>query len=171
MIGEKMQKALNDQVNAEWYSAYLYLSMAAYFESLNLAGFAHWMRIQNREELSHGIIMFDHLIERGGRAKLASVPEPPSEWRTPLHAFEEVAAHEAKVTGLINSLVDLAIKESDHATNAFLQWYVTEQVEEEKNAAVVVSQLKIARDAPNALFMIDREMAARVFVPPPLLRV
>jgi ferritin len=171
MISEKMQKVLNDQVNAEFYSAYLYLSMAAFFESLNLAGFAHWMRVQTQEELAHGMIIFNHVNERGGRMRLASIPAPPTEWQTPQHVFEDAYAHEQKVTGLINALVDLAIKESDHATNAFLQWFVTEQVEEELNTSTIANQLKIAGNAPNALFMIDRELAARVFTPPPQLQV
>jgi ferritin len=169
MVSEKMQKALNDQITAEFYSAYLYLSMAAYFESLNLGGFANWMRVQTQEELAHGMIIYNHVNERGGRVKLAAIEAPPVEWRSPQHVFEEAYAHEQKVTGRINALVDLAIKESDHATNAFLQWFVTEQVEEELNASTIANQLKIAGNSPNALFMIDRELAARVFTPPPQL--
>ena len=169
MISKAMQKALNDQINAEFYSGYLYLSMAAYFESLNLAGFANWMRVQTQEELAHGMIMYNHLNERGGRVALAVIDAPPVEWKSAQHVFEESYAHEQKVTGRINKLVDLAIKESDHATNAFLQWFVTEQVEEELNASTIANQLKIAGNAPQALFMIDRELAARVFTPPPQL--
>lgn len=169
MISKAMEKALNDQVNAEFYSGYLYLSMAAFFESLNLSGFANWMRVQTQEELAHGMIMYNHIGERGGRVTLASIEAPPVEWKSAEKAFEEVYAHEQKVTARINKLIDLAIKESDHATNAFLQWFVTEQVEEELNASTILNQLKIAGNAPNALFMIDRELAARVFTLPPQL--
>ncbi len=169
MLSETMQKALNDQVNAEYYSAYLYLSMAAYFESLNLNGFANWMRVQTQEELAHGTIMFNFIGQRGGRVILSAIAAPQTEWKSPRDAFECAYSHEKKVTGLINKLVDLAIRESDHATNAFLQWFVTEQVEEEMNASGIANQLKVAGDSPNALFMIDRELAARVFTPPPQL--
>lgn len=169
MLSETMQKALNDQVNAEYYSAYLYLSMAAYFESLNLAGFANWMRVQTQEELAHGTIIFNYVNQRGGRITLTAIAAPETEWESPRAAFECAYAHEQKVTGRINKLVDLAIKESDHATNAFLQWFVTEQVEEEMNASGIASQLKVAGDSSNALFMIDRELATRVFTPPPQL--
>lgn len=166
MLSETMQKALNDQINAEYYSAYLYLSMAAYFESLNLAGLANWMRIQTQEELAHGTIIFNYLNQRGGRVILTSIGSPETVWDSPRKVFEAAYAHEQKVTGLINKLVDLAIKESDHATNAFLQWFVTEQVEEEMNTSGIANQLKVAGDSPNALFMIDRELAARVFTMP-----
>ncbi len=171
MITKTMEKALNDQINAEFYSGYLYLSMAAYFESINLAGFANWMRVQTQEELAHGMIMYNFLNERGGRVTLAAIETPPVEWKTAQKVFEDVYAHEQKVTGLINKLVDLAIKERDHATNAFLQWFVTEQVEEELNASTILNQLKIAGNVPNALFMIDRELAARVFNLPMQLAV
>jgi ferritin len=170
MISEKMQKALNDQITAEFYSAYLYLSMAAYFESLNFAGFANWMRVQTQEELAHGMLIYNHMNARGGRVKLAEIESPPVEWKSPQNVFEEAYAHEQKVTGRINALLDLAIEERDHATNAFLQWFVTEQVEEELNANTIANQLKIAGNSPNALFMIDRELAARVFTPPPQLQ-
>jgi ferritin len=169
MIKETMRKALNDQINAEFYSAYLYLSMASYFDSQDLPGFANWMRVQTREELSHGMLLFQHVTQRGGRVKLATVAEPPAEWKSPLNVFEDTSVHERKVTGLIDALVDLAIRESDHAANAFLQWFVNEQVEEEQNAAAIAGQLRIAANSPNALFMIDRELAARVFTPPPQL--
>jgi ferritin len=169
MLSETMGKALNDQVNAEYYSAYLYLSMAAYFESMNLGGFANWMRVQTQEELAHGTIIFNYINQRGGRVTLTAIGAPKTEWESPRAVFEDAYAHEQKVTGLINRLVDLAIKESDHATNAFLQWFVTEQVEEEMNASGIANQLKVAGDSSNALFMIDRELAARVFTPPPQL--
>ena len=166
MIGKKMEQALNDQVNAELYSAYLYLSMVAYFESKNLPGFAQWMRVQTQEEISHAMKIFDFINERGGRALLAAIDQPDAEWKSPLAAFEAAYAHEQLVTGRINDLVNLAIQEKDHATNSFLQWFVTEQVEEETSADAIVQQLKMAEGAPGALFMIDRELGQRVFTPP-----
>jgi ferritin len=166
MLKKKMQDAFNKQINAELYSAYMYLSMAAYFASINMPGMANWMRVQVQEETFHGLKMFDFVHERGGRALLKAVDGPPTQWKSPLDAFENVCKHEAKVTGLINALVDLAIAESDHASNNFLQWFVAEQVEEEASADAVVRQLKLAGDNGGALFMLDREMALRVYTPP-----
>ncbi len=166
MIGKKMQDALNEQVNAEFYSAYLYLSMAAYFESTNLPGFATWMRVQTQEELTHTMKIYDYVNERGGRVALKSIAEPPSEWESPLAAFEAAYQHEQKVTGLINGLVNLAIEEKDHAANMFLQWFVNEQVEEENSAETVVQKLKLIADAPGGMYMLDNEMGQRVFMPP-----
>ena len=166
MLNTKIQEAFNKQINAELYSSYLYLSMSAYFESISLKGFANWMRVQAQEELLHAMKFFTFVNERGGMVALTSIDGPPVKWESPLHAFEEVARHEAKVTGLINDLVDLAITEKDHVANAFLQWFVTEQVEEEASADEVVQQLKLAGKEGGGLFMIDREMAARVFTMP-----
>ena len=161
MMDEKMQEALNKQVNAEIYSAYLYLSMSAYFQSVNLDGFANWMRVQWQEELAHGLKFYDYVNERGGRVVLQAVEAPPSEWDSPLAVFENVYQHEQKVTSLINELVDLAVEAKDHATNNFLQWFVSEQVEEEASADEVVQKLKLVGDDPSGLFMIDRELAQR----------
>ena len=166
MISKKMERALNDQVNAELYSAYLYLSMVAYFESVNLAGFAAWMKAQTQEEVMHAMKIYDFINERGGRVILTAIDTPPSEWDSPLAAFEAAYAHEQLVTGRINDLVNLAVEEKDHATNSFLQWFVNEQVEEETSVDDVVQNLKMAQDAPGALFMIDRELGRRVFTPP-----
>ncbi|MEE8577171.1 MAG: ferritin [candidate division Zixibacteria bacterium] len=166
MISQKMQDALNEQVNAELYSAYMYLSMATYFESANLSGFANWMNIQTQEEVSHTMKIYKFIEERMGRVILKAIDGPPTEWDSPLAAFEAVFAHEQKVTGLINGLVDLAIKENDHATRGFLQWFVDEQVEEEASADAIVQQLKLMKDAPGALYMLDKETAQRVFTPP-----
>lgn len=166
MIDQRMQEALNKQLNAELYSAYLYLSMSAHFQSLNLAGFANWMRVQAQEELAHALKFYDYVNERGGRVVLQPVEAPPAAWDSPLAVFEHVYQHEQKVTGMINKLVDLAVEARDHATNNFLQWFVSEQVEEEASANEVVQKLKLAGDAASALFMIDRELAQRVFVPP-----
>ncbi len=166
MIKEKIQDALNEQINAELYSSYLYLSMSAYFESINLKGFASWMRVQTQEELVHAMKFYDYLIERGGKVVLSSIESPPTEWPSPLAVFEQAYQHEQKVTGLINELVDLAIAEKDHATNIILQWFVSEQVEEEASADEVVQKIKLMGDARGGIFMLDRELAQRVFTPP-----
>jgi ferritin len=166
MISKKMEKALNDQVNAELYSAYLYLSMGSYFKSLNLNGFANWMRVQTQEEVSHAMKIYDFINERGGRVILKAIDSPQTKWDSPLMVFEAVYSHEQKVTSLINRLVDLAVEEKDHATNSFLQWFVNEQVEEESSADEIVQQLKMMKDAPGGIFMLDRELGQRVFTPP-----
>lgn len=165
MLTEKMQEALNKQINAEFYSAYLYLSMSAYFESIDLAGFARWMRVQAQEELTHAMKIYDYVNERGGRVVLYPIEGPPTEWDSPLATFEAAYRHEQKVTGLINELVNLAQEEKDHATYIFLQWFVTEQVEEEASAKEVVQKLKLAGNAPGALFMLNRELGQRIFTP------
>ena len=166
MIKEKVQKALNEQIKWEFYSAYLYLSMAAYFESVNLPGFANWMKVQAQEELSHAMKFFDYVNGRGGRVTLADVEAPPADWDSPLAVFEATHEHEQVVTGRINALVDLAAAESDHATNQMLQWFVTEQVEEEASADEMVQKLKLVGKEGGGLFMLDRELAQRVFTPP-----
>ena len=166
MISKKMEEALNGQVNAEMYSAYLYLSMESYFKLLNLNGFANWMRVQTQEEMMHAIKIYDFVNERGGRVILKAIDGPPTEWNSPLAVFEAVYTHEQKVTSMINDLVDLAIKEKDHATNSFLQWFVNEQVEEESSADEIVQQLKMMEKAPGGMFMLDRELGQRVFTPP-----
>lgn len=166
MLSKKMEDAINKQINAELYSAYFYLSMAAYYESVSLPGFANWMKVQAQEEVSHAMLMFDYVNDRGGRAIMAPIDGPPTEWGSVLAPLEDTYKHEQKVTGLINGLVDIALSERDHATTAMLQWFVTEQVEEEKNASDLVEKIKRIGDSPNALFMLDRELTQRVFVPP-----
>ncbi len=166
MLGEKMQDALNKQLNAELYSSYLYLAMSASFQSTNLKGFANWMRVQAQEELVHAMKFYDHINGRNGRVNLQPVDGPPFEWASPLSAFEHAHKHEQKVTGLINDLVSLAVSEKDNATNIFLQWFVTEQVEEEASADEVVQQLRLIGDDASGLFMLDRELAQRVFTMP-----
>ena len=167
MLSKKIEKALNEQINAELYSAYLYLSMAAHFESANLKGFANWMRVQTLEEMSHAQKFFDYVHEKGGTVTLKAIDGPPTKWGTPLEAFVAVYEHECKVSGLINKLVDKAIAESDHATNIMLQWFVTEQVEEEASADEVVQQLKLMADAPGGLYMLDQQLGQRTFTAPP----
>ena len=161
MLNPKVQEALNAQFNAELYSAYLYLSMNDYFKAGSLEGFAHWMRLQAEEELLHAMKFFDFIQQRGGRVKPAAVAAPSAEWESPLQVFEETLKHERKVTALINDLVRLANAENDHATAIFLQWFVTEQVEEEESASGVLEQLRLVGDAKSGLFMIDRELAKR----------
>lgn len=166
MLSPKMEAALNTQINAEYYSSYLYLSMAAYFDSINLPGFANWMRIQNQEEMFHTMRFFDFVAERSSRVKLTAIEGPETEWDSPLSVFEATLAHEQHVTSLINKLVDLAVAESDHATNNFLQWFVGEQVEEEATADGILQQLRLMKDAPGGLFMMDRELGQRTYTPP-----
>jgi len=166
VLSDKLQVALNEQINAEYHSGYLYLAMAAYFEAMNLDGCGNWMRIQAQEEVMHGMKIFDYLSERGGRVKLTAVEAPPLDWKSPLEAFDAALAHEIHMTERINDLADLALEERDHATNNILQWYVTEQVEEEANVDDIVQKLKmLGKDGPG-LFMLDRELKTRTFVAP-----
>jgi len=161
MLSEKMQNALNDQIKHELDSAYVYLSMAAYFEAENLPGFAHWMYMQREEELEHAMKLFRHVNERGGRVKLQALDEPPASFKSPLDVFEKSLKHEQKVTALIHELYDLALKEKDYPAQVMLQWFIDEQVEEEDNAGSVVDTLKRAGDNDAALLMLDRELAKR----------
>ena len=166
MLSAEMEKAINDQINAELYSAYFYLSMVAHFEALSLAGFANWMRIQVQEEMTHGMKMYDFVLQRGGRVRLQAIAQPPASWDSALAVFQDVHAHEQKVTGLINHLANLAQDERDHATTIFMQWFITEQVEEENSAKAVVDKLTLIGSDANGLFMLDQELAKRVFTPP-----
>ena len=166
MLPKKMEDAFNSQLNAELYSSYLYLSMAAYFESTNLAGFANWMQVQVQEEQFHSMKFYNYINERGGRVKLSQIDAPPAEWNSPLAVFEATLKHEQKVTSLINDLMFVARNEKDNASEIFLQWFVNEQVEEEDNVGTLLGQLKLIKDNPHALFMIDRELSQRVFTPP-----
>ncbi len=164
MIKKKVLDAINKQINAEMYSAYLYLGMSAYFEDTNLSGCANWMKVQAQEEMTHAMKLYNSLLERGGRINLDTIKAPPKSWKSPLHVFQEAYKHEVMVTGLINKLVKLAKDEKDYATEGMLQWFVDEQVEEEANASEIVNKLKLAKGAAGALFMIDKELSARVFV-------
>ncbi len=163
MISDKMNKALNEQVNAELFSSYLYLGMSAWFSEKSLNGFASWMRVQAQEEMSHGMKIYDFVLERGGNIQLTAIEKPESEWGSPLEVVQEVANHEAKVTGLINELVDVALEQRDHATNIFLQWFVTEQVEEEASVGDVLERVKMIGDDSAGMFALDMEMAKREF--------
>ena len=166
MLDERMEEALNYQLNRELYSGYLYLAMAAYFDDQDLPGFANWMRIQAQEELSHAMKFYDYLVRRGGRAVMDAIEAPENEWESAVAVFEQVYQHEQMVTGLIHKLVDLALEISDHATNNFLQWFVAEQVEEEESSSGVLQKVKLAGESGSGLYMLDQELAQRVFHPP-----
>jgi len=161
MIGEKVTAALNLQMNREFYNARLYLSMAAYFHSINLEGMAHWMEAQSREETGHAMRLYEHLRERGARIRLAAVETPPIQWDSPLAAFEAAYEHECKVTREFDEHVELARGQKDNATLNFLQWFVNEQVEEEASVDAVVQKLKLIGDHHSGLFMLDRALGER----------
>ncbi len=160
-MDKKLQKAFNDQIKNELYSAYIYLAMAAYFETKNLPGFAHWMKVQYREEVSHAMKMFEFLNDRGVRVLLQSIAQPTLEYSSALEVFEETLKHEKKVTALINALYELAKQVNDNASSVFLHWFISEQVEEEKNASQIIETLKIAKPEGPALIMLDRELLKR----------
>lgn len=166
MLNQKMEEAINAQINAELYSAYLYLSMATWFEEQQLPGFSVWMRVQAKEEMTHALRFHNFVNDRGGRVKLTPIDGPPTDWDSPLAVFEATLAHEQKVTGLINDLMALAIEENDFASQGFLGWFVDEQVEEEAGATDLVGKMKLMQDAPGGLFMLDKDLAARIFTPP-----
>lgn len=161
MISKSIQDAMNAQINKEWYSSLLYLSMAAYFENKNLPGFSHWMRLQADEEREHAMKFYEHLIERGGRVLLNAIEAPITDWQSSLEVFKEAQAHEAKVTASINALYELAQKEKDYPAQVLLQWFITEQVEEEKNAAEVVAQLELIEARGTAVLMLDHRLGKR----------
>ncbi len=161
MISKTMQDATNEQINKELYSSYLYLSMAAYFESKNLPGFAKWMQVQADEETKHGMKFYQHLVDRGGRVMLKAIAAPGTEWKSNLEVFKEVQSHEAGVTASINNLYELALKEKDYPSQVLLQWYINEQVEEEKNAADIVQQLELIDAHGTAVLMLDHQLGKR----------
>ena len=161
MIKEKMQNALNNHVNAEVYSAYIYLSMSAYFESINLRGFAHWMKVQAKEEVGHAMRIYNHLIERGGRVILSAIETPQDEWKSSLEAFKAAYEHEVKITGMINELVELSKTEKDNAAYYMLQWFVNEQVEEEQQTDEIAQKLRMIKESANGLLMLDKHLGKR----------
>lgn len=161
MLTKKMEKALNEQLNAEFASAYLYLSMAADFESKNFEGFGAWMKAQAQEELTHAMKFYGYIHSRGGRVVLGKLETPQGEWPTPIAAFEAAYQHEKKISGLINDLVELAGKERDNASHQFLMWFVAEQVEEEESVGRVVERLKMVGESPSGLFIMDNELGKR----------
>jgi ferritin len=161
MISNSMQETINEQINKEFYSAYLYLSMAAYFETKNLPGFAKWMRIQAGEEQEHGMKLFEHLVDRGSKVELKPIAGPETDWKTNLDVFKQTQAHEAEVTASIKGLYELALKEKDYPAQVLLQWFITEQVEEEKNAADIVQQLELIDAKGTAVLMLDHQLGKR----------
>jgi ferritin len=156
-----MQDAMNDQINKELYSSYLYLSMAAYFEDKNLPGFARWMRVQEAEEREHAMKFYDFIQQCGGRVVLKAIDAPKTEWASTLEVAEEVVAHEAKVTASIYALYEIALKEKDYPAQVMLQWFITEQVEEEKNAAEIVANLKMIEARDTAVLVLDHRLGKR----------
>ena len=161
LISGEVQGAINEQINNEFYASYTYLSMSAYFEAVNLPGFATWMRGQAQEEVAHGMKLFDFINDRGGRVVLKPIEGPPVDFKSPLDVFEHALKHEQKVTGMIHALYECAAKANDFATQVALQWFITEQVEEEKTADSIVEQLKMIGGDRPALLMLDRELGAR----------
>ncbi|MBK7350390.1 MAG: ferritin [Gemmatimonadetes bacterium] len=156
-----LQQAMNDQIRKEFESAYIYLSMAAWMEDQNLPGFAAWLRLQAREESTHAMKIFDHLIDRGCRVELQPLAGPPTDFKSSLHIFQEVKKHEEKVTKSINDLYGLALDDRDYASQVFIQWFITEQVEEEKNSSQVLESVRRVGDNQAALVMLDRELGSR----------
>jgi ferritin len=166
MISKKMVAALNKQVNAEFYAAYLYLAMSADAENKGLKGTANWFFVQAQEETTHAHRIYKYIQRVGEKVKLDSIAEPPASFKSMKAMFEAALGHEKKVTAMIQALADRAQSEKDHATGLEMQWFVAEQIEEEENANEILSRINLAGNAPGALFMIDKELAARVFVPP-----
>jgi ferritin len=161
MISKTMQDAINEQIKNEYYSAYLYLSMSAYFESINMPGSAKWMKAQHGEELTHALKMFDFINDRDGRVTLKAIDQPPADFASPLAVWEMVLEHERKVTGLIYQLYEQAVKENDYATQTFLAWFINEQVEEEKNASLMLERFKQAGTSPASLLLFDGHFTKR----------
>ena len=161
MLSKKMFDALNNQVNAEFYAAFIYLSMATHFEDQNLPGFAHWMGEQYKEEVEHAMKIYGYINDRGGRVIIKAIDQPPVDFSSPLDVFQKALEHEVKVTGMINNLMDIAEEKKDRATRVFLHWFIEEQVEEEKNASEIIETLKMIGDKGHALIMLDRQLAQR----------
>lgn len=161
MINSKIAAALNDQLNLEYYSAYSYLAMSAYFLTQNLNGFAHWMRVQAKEELGHGMKIYDFLDDRDAEIRFQALDAPKQNWDSPLDVFEDSLAHEQKVSQSIYNIADLALSERDHATHTFLQWFIAEQVEEEAAVKELIDTLKLVGTEGNGLFLLDRDLAQR----------
>lgn len=166
MLNKKIQKKINEQINEELFSAYLYLAMSAYCEDINLPGFANWMNVQFEEEQFHAMKFINYINERGGRVELEAIEKPQVKWDNMIDVFEATLQHEQHITSKINDIMDLAVKEKDHATISFLNWYVDEQVEEEDTADGILNRLKMINGEGNGMLMLDKEMAARTFTAP-----
>lgn len=163
MLNKKVEEALNAQINAEMWSAYLYLSMAAYCHANGNPGMGNWFQVQFQEEQDHAKIMFNYIIQRGGHVELKAIEAVPTTWENPLDVFESTLAHEQKVTSLINNLFALTTQENDYATQSMLKWFVDEQVEEEENAQNIIDNLRMIKDNGYGLYMLDKELGARVY--------
>jgi len=161
MLSKKMLDEMNIQIQEELYSAYLYLSMVAHFEAANLPGFAHWMRLQAEEEREHAMKFFDQIIDRGGKVTLLAIDKPAADFGTPLSVFEQTLAHEQHVTARIHKLYDIAVADKDYASQVFLNWFVSEQVEEEKNASGILETLKLIGEKSNAIYQLDHQLGKR----------
>jgi ferritin len=166
MLSEKMQDAINKQINAELFSAYLYLSMSAWLADNGMPGGANWMKVQAMEEFTHADKFFNYVLERGGKIELEAIEAPQTSWDSPKDVYNGVLEHERKVTALINNLMDTAAEQRDHAAKIFLQWFIEEQVEEEASAQEIIDKVKLTASNPGAMFMVDKELGSRVFTPP-----
>jgi ferritin len=161
MLSKPMQKALNDQIKYELYSSYLYLAMSAYSESQNYSGFAKWLKVQSEEENGHAMKLYRYVHERSGIVTLQALDQPPADFKNQLELFKKVQEHEQKVTRLITKLYELAVKENDYPTQFLLQWFINEQIEEEKNVADILEQMKRLGDVPISIMMLDRQLGMR----------
>ncbi len=161
MISKTMQQVINEQIQEEMYSSNLYLSMAAYCEFTNLRGFGHWMRVQAKEEHEHAMKLYDHLVDRGGRPQIRGINEPPAEFASPRDVFEKILTHEREVTGKIHKLYEAALREKDYAAQVLLQWFISEQVEEEARVTEILEKLKSLSEGSSAIFWIDKELRKR----------
>ncbi|MCP4136485.1 MAG: ferritin [bacterium] len=170
-MNEKIESMINDQMNFEFYSAYIYMAMAAYSDSIDLTGIAHWFKIQTQEEMYHSSKMYNYLVERGGRPFFTQITAPTKEWASVKAAFENALEHEKLVTDRINKIMTAAIEENDHASRSFLNWFVDEQVEEEANVDSIIKKLNLVKDSGEGIYLMDKELAARVFVTPPDLKL
>jgi len=170
MLISRIEKELNKQLNKEFFSAYLYMSMAAYFQSVDLLGFANWMNVQAKEEMIHAEKFYNFIHERDGKVVLEQIEKPQTEWDSPLAAFEESLKHELFITASINELVNATLEEKDYATGIFMHWFVTEQIEEESNATEIIRKLRLMKDAPGGMYMLDKELAARTLILPTVVR-
>ncbi len=164
MLTKKMESALNTQINEEFWAAYLYLSMSAYFTAEGLPGFANWMHVQAKEEVTHAMKIYNYVLERDGKVTLEPIKAVATSWDSPVAVFEASLGHEQKVTAMINKLVEVATEEKDHATKSMLQWFINEQVEEEANAKGIIDSLKLVGDNGYGLYSIDKDLASRTFV-------
>jgi ferritin len=161
LLPKALQDAINEQINHEMYSSYLYLAMATHFTAVNLTGFANWMNVQSKEEWSHAMKLYQYIFDRGGNVVLKGIAQPPAEFKSPMEIFKQVLEHEQKITKLITKLYELAVKEKDYPTQIMLQWFINEQVEEEKNDNEIIAQLEMIGDSPAMLMMLDRRLAER----------